>query len=667
MNSIIYTTFRILSLSFFLTISIAATATERGTDAVMGNETTGENDMGRRMDVTAGNEIAVDNEVRTDTDVVKWNKMFVENNVRKGTDVVAGNDAFESNEARTREGEGDGYEVDVRREVKTGTRNIGNNNGCNRDVNEDKDKNEGRDSDGDGDSDGDEDSDGGRNEYRGSNREGDGNGDRDGNEGGDMGRGMDVTAGNENWGRDRYEDGDMGGDREKDRTKEKEKKSREKGGDIIKTGYNFGPLPAIAYDADKGFQLGAILNIYDFGDGSTYPNTRQQWYLEASFFTKGSQMYTVMYDNKFLIPGVRMSTSLNIINDRAMDFYGFNGYRSYYDYERIQLGEDDPDMYLYTPYYRFDRLSVKFKTDFIGNIWDNKLFWIAGYHLAYFRQGDIDLARANKGKDENKCYPSDAPTLFGQYKKWGLIPENEAGGCLISMLRLGLMLDTRDKEAAPSKGLWVESHVILAPRWLGTDSPHYKWAATFRHYVPIVENDVLTLAYRINYEGTFGNNAPYYALPFLTIVGADYDKDGMGGFNTLRGVLRNRVQGLDMATYTVELRWRFVQFKLWKQNMAFAFNVFSDGSMVTKEYDMSFGKTAADFPSETEYTRALSEYEAYMAKGQPHDKPHITAGAGARFIMNDNFIVCLEYGLPVTRLRKQDGNGALYINIGYLF
>ena len=44
--------------------------------------------------------------------------------------------------------------------------------------------------------------------------------------------------------------------------------------EIVKTGYNFGPLPAVAFDADKGFQLGALLNIYDFGDGSTYPNTR---------------------------------------------------------------------------------------------------------------------------------------------------------------------------------------------------------------------------------------------------------------------------------------------------------------------------------------------------------------------------------------------------------
>ena len=112
--------------------------------------------------------------------------------------------------------------------------------------------------------------------------------------------------------------------------------------EIVKTGLNFGPLPAVAFDADKGFQLGALLNIYDFGDGSTYPNTRQQWYFEASFFTKGSQLYVVSYDNKFWIPGIRFSTALTITNDKAMDFYGFNGYQSYFDHAMVDLGKDIP-------------------------------------------------------------------------------------------------------------------------------------------------------------------------------------------------------------------------------------------------------------------------------------------------------------------------------------
>ena len=437
--------------------------------------------------------------------------------------------------------------------------------------------------------------------------------------------------------------------------------------EIIKTGYNFGPLPAVAFDADKGFQLGALLNIYDFGDGSTYPNTRQQWYFEASFFTKGSQLYVVSYDNRTWIPGVRFSTALTITNDKAMDFYGFNGYQSYFDFQKVLDGKKSDDMYIYTPKYRTNRLAALFKADFVGKIGDTPLSWEAGYHLSYFKQGAINREKINKNKDENKMFPDSEPTLYEQYRTWGIIKDSEADGGLNSTVRVGLLFDTRDKEGAPSRGVWAEAHVMMAPKWLGTTNPYYKYSATFRHYVPIVSNDRLTFAYRLNYEGTFGRTAPYYVLPYMTTVGATYDRDGMGGFRTARGIMRNRVQGLDMATYNAELRWRFVQFTLWKQNIAFGLNVFSDGTMVTKGYDMSFGRTLADFATPNEYEKAKAEYSAYMAKGTEKDRPHITVGGGFRFIMNQNFIVCLEYGKPVGKLSKQDGNGAFYINTGYLF
>lgn len=454
--------------------------------------------------------------------------------------------------------------------------------------------------------------------------------------------------------------------------------------EIVKKGFNFGPLPAIAFDADKGFQYGALLNIYDFGDGSNYPNPRQKIYLEASFFTKGSQLFVISYDNKFLIPGVRWSTTATLTNDKAMDFYGFNGYMSYYDHEKVALGKDkkNKDNYIYTPKYRVNRLNFLFKTDFTGNIWKNKLFWEAGYHLSYIKVGykdkqALNFKKINKNKKSYKKFPTDpeAPNyelpLFDLYRKWGIIPENEAWGGLNSSLRLGLLFDTRDKESAPSRGIWAEGHVTLAPKWLGTSVPYYRYSVTFRHYVPIVKNDILTFAYRLNYEGTFGKSTPYYVLPFITVMGAQYDRDGMGGYRTVRGLMRNRVQGLDMATYNIEFRWRFVSFKLWKQNIAFGLSVFSDGTMVTRNYDMSF-KGDKDSPT---YTDDLKEYEEYMklSGNRTADRPHITFGAGLRFIMNQNFIVAFEYGMPVSRfskdpiIKKQDGNGAFYINTGFLF
>lgn len=441
--------------------------------------------------------------------------------------------------------------------------------------------------------------------------------------------------------------------------------------EIIKKGLNFGPLPVVAFDADKGLQLGALLNIFDFGDGSNYPNTRQSLYLEASFFTKGSQLFVISYDNKFLIPGVRWSTSAVLTNEKAMDFYGFNGYMSYYDHEMVKLGNDKDNKlnYIYTPKYRLNRINFNFKTDFTGNIWNNKLFWEAGYHLNNIKAGyddrqALNLDKINKGKDDYKKFPETEPTIFDLYRRWGIISEDEAWGGFSSALRLGLLLDTRDKEGAPSKGIWAEAHVTLAPDWLGTTHPYYRYSATFRHYVPIVKDDVLTFAYRLNYEGTFGNSAPYYMLPFITVMGATYDRDGMGGYRTVRGIMRDRVQGLDMATYNVELRWRFVNFRKWNQNIAFGLNLFSDGTMVTRNYDMSFRGA--------EEHRA--EYDEYMAQSDlSKDRPHITVGAGLRFIMNQNFIVAFEYGMPISKfssdkaIKKQDGNGAFYINTGYLF
>ena len=152
-------------------------------------------------------------------------------------------------------------------------------------------------------------------------------------------------------------------------------------------------------------------------------------------------------------------------------------------------------------------------------------------------------------------------------------------------------------------------------------------------------------------------------MPYITTVGQSYDRDGMGGYRTIRGIMRNRVQGLDMASYNVELRWRFVSFPLWNQNIAFGLNIFSDGTMVTKECDMTF-------KGEEQYRQS---YDEYMAQGASSDRPHISIGGGLRFIMNQNFIVAFEYGLPVSKFSKnpviknQDGNGAFYINTGFLF
>lgn len=413
--------------------------------------------------------------------------------------------------------------------------------------------------------------------------------------------------------------------------------------DIVKKGISFGPLPVIAFDADKGFQYGALLNIYDFGDGSHYPQPRQQWYIETSWYTKGTQQYFLTYDTRHLIPNVRMSLASTLVVDKAMDFYGYNGYQSKFEADSL------------SPFYRLDRVAFSAKADFVGNIWDKKLFWQAGYYFSSFRYRNIDLASINKGKSENEKFNGE--TLYEKYIDWGIIPENEKKGGLTSALRAGLMYDTRDFEAAPAHGIWAEANITAAPKFLGTTHSYFRYMLIFRQYLPVVPNH-LTFAYRLDYQGTIGNYLPYYIMPVFSNIGKEFDRDGIGGYRTVRGIMRDRVQGLDVGFLNAELRWKFVRFHLWNQNIYFGLNGFLDGAIVTRNYDLAYRGTG------DENSDMFKEYKKYIDTTKS-DGFHFASGGGFRIGINQNFIIAVDYALP---FNKQDGKkGSLYINTGFLF
>ena len=47
----------------------------------------------------------------------------------------------------------------------------------------------------------------------------------------------------------------------------------------VKTGFGFGALPAISYDSDLGFQYGALVNLFHYGDGTRFPKYDHSLYL----------------------------------------------------------------------------------------------------------------------------------------------------------------------------------------------------------------------------------------------------------------------------------------------------------------------------------------------------------------------------------------------------
>ena len=99
----------------------------------------------------------------------------------------------------------------------------------------------------------------------------------------------------------------------------------------IKTGWNFGALPSVGFDADLGFQGGALANVYYYGDGSQYPEYIHSIYAEAAYTTKNYGIFRVNFDSKGLIPKHRLTIDATYQPDAMCDFYGFNGYQSIYN------------------------------------------------------------------------------------------------------------------------------------------------------------------------------------------------------------------------------------------------------------------------------------------------------------------------------------------------
>jgi outer membrane protein assembly factor BamA len=417
--------------------------------------------------------------------------------------------------------------------------------------------------------------------------------------------------------------------------------------DKIKKGWNFGGLPVIAYDSDIGFKYGALVNVFNYGDGSRYPKYNHSLYFEWSRTTKGSGINQFTYDSEHLIPGVRVSAEASLLTEQSLDFYGFNGYQSYYnkDYE----DDKNPD-YISRMFYNQERKLTRLKADFQGKITGPKFRWFAGIEYNHARMATVDIKKLNKGKDTEDQLP-DTALLYDKYIEWGIIPADQANGGSTTLLKAGVVYDTRDIEANPMKGIWTDLQFLMAPSFMGNGSLSYsRIAITHRQYFTLAPQ-VLSLAYRVSYQAKLGGTMPYYMLPFVYNTAPSLTRDGLGGAKTIRGVMRNRIVGDDFAYGNIELRWKFLRTIVGKQNIYLALSGFLDGGMVTSKYKIDKSGVPSD-----EFSQKL------VNSGD--EKLHLGAGGGLHIVMNQNFVVALDYGRA---LNKGDGKSGLYIGLNFLY
>ena len=419
----------------------------------------------------------------------------------------------------------------------------------------------------------------------------------------------------------------------------------------VRTGWNFGVLPSVAFDADLGFQYGALTNIYYFGDGSTYPEYLHSFYAEAAYTTKHFGIFRTSYDSKYLIPNHRLSVDLTYLPDQMCDFYGFNGYESHYN---PAYSNQDDAAYLTRAFYKYRRDLFRFSADLQGEI-HKPWFWNVGVGILHFNVGSVDVDRLNKfTKDEDKKLP-DTVTLFDRYVEYGYISADESSGGTHPYIHGGITYDTRDRQQNPRRGIHADAFLTYYAG-IGSMSNYnnLKFNAAWRHYLPIIANR-LTLAYRVGTQLTLAGDCPFYLNTYLNqLYMQRVVYEGLGGANSVRGIMRNRILAPGVAFANLELRTQIFSFKVGKNQFYVGLNPFVDAGMVVQPDE-------SVVPDPIQYNPVTG----YWDDSRLHSL-HLSGGCGLKLAMNDNFVLSIDWA---TAFDKQD-NGKfsnLYIKMGYMF
>ena len=466
----------------------------------------------------------------------------------------------------------------------------------------------------------------------------------------------------------------------------------------VKTGWNFGALPSVAFDADLGFQGGALANIYYYGDGSQYPEYIHSIYAEAAYTTKNYGIFRINYDSKYLIPNHRLTLDMTYQPDAMCDFYGYNGYQSIYNQDLHKWKKDqskmgDPAEYQSRAFYKYKRDLFRFAADMEGTIYKN-IKWNAGLGVLGYMIDECDIDMLN-GKNEfdpslpladQKAMNDNVEGLYEKYVKWGIIDQAEAHGGWHPYLRAGLTYDSRDQRTCPTKGIYADAFFTYTAAF-GEQATagynHLQFNFNFRHYVPVYR-DRVTFAYRVGTQNNIAGKSPFYMNTYLnTLFIQRVMYEGLGGANSLRGIMRNRILANGFAYANIELRTKVAKFDIGNQHFYIGLAPFFDLGVITQPYELDeaaikegYLKDVAEAllpshdPNRPVPPLQLGEYFALDEEGHIDQSkvymPHMAAGVGLKVAMNENFVLSVDWAMA---LDKQDNAkwANFYIKMGYLF
>jgi outer membrane protein assembly factor BamA len=401
-----------------------------------------------------------------------------------------------------------------------------------------------------------------------------------------------------------------------------------------KYGLKWGGTPALAYDPDLGLKYGAAINLFDYGDGSRFPEYNQYLFLRLLNTTKGTLLLSAVYDSDILIPKTYVTVEAAFMRDIALDFWGFNGVNARYEPDFV---DQESTKFIHKKFYSHRREWLRLRFDFQRNIMQSNWKLFGGFTFNNFKISDYD----DKSSGQNNV-----ETLYGRYIHWGIIAQNEQNGGIISTLSAGITFDNRNNRIKCTDGVWFESYLVAALPEVSSAS-FLRQVTTFRHFIHIPQTNIL-FTYRLSSQQQIAGMVPFYALPVF--YDTRENRDGVGGAFTMRGINRNRIVADGFVMGNFELRKNIFNFSILKLNWEVELSAFADFSYITQEYKFP----VSGIPQ--------NEYAAFF-KNRPQ-QVNTSFGPGIYLMYNHNNIISINYGFSGN---KQLGNSGLYIGSTFLF
>ncbi len=403
----------------------------------------------------------------------------------------------------------------------------------------------------------------------------------------------------------------------------------------LKAGFSWGVIPALSYDSDLGIKYGAIINLFDFGNGKNYPAYEQYLYLKFTNTTKKTSQLQALLESEKIIKNALTMIEAAFFVDKKLDFFGFNGTKAYFNNEYIKR---DSPQFINRTFYSYQRKYLRLRFDIQKFLSNKKYRFMSGVSYHYYK---IDQKSFEIDKISN-LYNN----LYSNYLQWSIIPKNEVQGGSLLNFTLGFIFDTRNDKFFCTDGIWFETLLVFSPAWFGTDS-YLKSVLTYRYYKGLIANKV-SFSTRFSIQNKLFGKIPFYNLS--TYYDSRLNQEGIGGAYTLRGAMRNRIIADGFALANIELKAEIYKFRFIKQDFMTALSFFTDISYVIQNYDVDLSKVPAG------HQNTFFNIEK--------QRPGFSYGPGFYLIFNKNNVISVYYGFSQN---KQLGNSGLYVGSSLLF